>query len=148
MLRELEFMPLSRPNSLMNIWDVLWLNLAGGDLDVKALVVSLPFINTYTWLLFGSHFVLCHLFNAICSTLFDWLIVMNEFIMSYVVLVCWSLCRYLNMTAEGLWLSEAGARGHHHYSHDDNIGLQVGRSTMSSFHSVIRNPHSSMFLCF
>ena len=132
-LRELKSMPSSRPNPLTSIWDALRLNPAGGNCDVKSLVVTLPYINSFTWLLFGSHFVLCRLFNAICLALFDWLVVMNEFIMSYVVLVCWFMCRFPSMTAEGLWLVKAGARGHHHYSHDDSVGLQVGQYTMSSF---------------
>ena len=101
----------------------------------------------YTWLSFGSTIVLWCLCNAIALALFDWLIVVSETMMSYVVLVSCSMCRYPGVTANGLWFSKAGARGYYFFYNDDSIGFQVGRSTMSLVHSLTRKKHFSMSFC-
>ena len=102
----------------------------------------------YTWLLFGSTILLWCLCNAIALALFDWLIVVSETMMSYVVFCSCYMCSYLGITANGLWFSRIGTRGHYSFCNDDSIGFQVGWSTMYFILSLTRKQHFSVSFCF
>ena len=69
--------------------------------------------------------------DAICLTLLEWLVIMNDIFFLYVSLVFLSCVGIQELRRKDRDFPRQESRGHYYNNHDDNVGLYVGQSTSS-----------------